>query len=45
MTMPPLAIIPLALVPTSLICHAPVFAHVRAATLAGNGEEARLAQA
>jgi len=41
----PWALIPLVLVPTYLIGHALVFAHVRAAATAGNGSQTRLAQA
>jgi hypothetical protein len=45
MTKLPWALIPLVLVPTFLIGHALVFAHVREAATAGNGAQARLAQA
>jgi hypothetical protein len=45
MTTLPWALIPLVLVPTYLIGHALVFAHVRAAATAGNDAQARLAQA
>jgi hypothetical protein len=45
MTTLPWALIPLVLVPTYLIGHALVFAHVRAAATAGNGTQTRLAQA
>lgn len=41
----PWALIPTVLVPSYLIGHALVFAHVRAATAAGNSAEPRLAQA
>ncbi len=45
MTTLPWALIPMVLVPTYLIGHALVFAHVRAATTAENSTQARLAQA
>jgi len=45
MTTLPWALIPLVLVPTYLIGHALVFAHVRAAATAGHGTQTRLAQA
>jgi hypothetical protein len=45
MTTLPWALIPLVLVPTFLIGHALVFAHVRAAASEGNDAQARLAQA
>jgi hypothetical protein len=45
MTTLPWALIPLVLVPTFLIGHVLVFAHMRAAAAAGSGTEARLAQA
>jgi hypothetical protein len=45
MTTLPWALIPLVLVPTYLIGHALVFAHVRVAATAGNDTQTRLAQA
>jgi len=45
MTTLPWALIPLVLVPTYLIGHSLVFAHVRAAATAGNGTQTRLAEA
>ncbi len=45
MTTLPWSIIPLCLVPTYLIGHALVFAHVRAATIATNGSQTRFAGA
>ena len=45
MTTLPWALIPLVLVPTFLIGHALVFAHLRAAVTAGSGTQTRLAQA
>lgn len=44
MTTLPWAIIPLVLVPTYMIGHVLVFAHIRAAAPVGNGSQARLAQ-